>query len=32
MNGNFQNIHGVPDDKVELMRKRYIPFSYEELN
>lgn len=31
MNGNFQNIHGVPDDKVELMKKRYIPFSHEEL-
>jgi len=30
--GNFKNIHGVPDSKVELMKKKFEPFTKDELN
>ena len=30
--GNFKNIHGVPENKLEIIKNRYIPFSEEEFN
>jgi hypothetical protein len=30
-NGGFQNIHGVSEESLERMRKRFIPFSENEL-
>lgn len=29
--GNFKNIHGVPDAKVELMKRKFEPFTKDEL-
>lgn len=32
MTNEFQNVHGVPADKLELMKQRYVPYSEDELN
>lgn len=29
--GNFKNVHGVPDDKIEQMKAYYEPFSEDEI-
>lgn len=31
MINEFQNVHGVPADKLELMKQRYVPYSEDEL-
>lgn len=31
-NGNFKNIHGVPDDKIKQMKNKFVPFSEDEIN
>jgi len=31
-NGNFENIHGVPPEVIEKMKKKFVPFSKDELN
>jgi predicted kinase len=31
MTGEYENVHGVPKGKLEFMKKRYIPYSDEEL-
>jgi len=30
--GNFQNVHGVPEEKVEIMKRKFEPFTKDELN
>lgn len=31
MTNEFQNVHGVPQNKLELMKQRFIPYSEDEL-
>lgn len=32
LNNTYPNIHGVPKEKIEIMKKRYVPFNLSELD
>jgi len=31
-NGNYNNIHGIPNDKIEILKNKFQPFDKSELN